>query len=92
MDSPAAAASATAREIILEIVNHGGTEASASGKSVCPLFAVPNPQNTTAYNYDVDGNLTTLTDANSHTTLNGFDLLNQLNAVGYRKELSPSGA
>ena len=35
--------------------------------------ASPNPENTTSYNYDVNGNLTTLTDANSHTTQNGFD-------------------
>ena len=36
-------------------------------------------RNTTGYGYDVNGNLTTLTDANSHTTENGFDLLNHLN-------------
>src|ERR1051326_2092695 len=39
----------------------------------------PDPaHHTTAYNYDANGNLNTLTDANSHTTQNGFDVLNQL--------------
>ena len=41
--------------------------------------ASPNPENTTSYQYDPDGNLTNLTDANTHTTLNGFDFLGQLN-------------
>ena len=40
--------------------------------------ASPNPQNATAYGYDSNGNLTALEDANTHTTQNGFDPLNQL--------------
>jgi YD repeat-containing protein len=40
--------------------------------------ASPNPQNTTSYTCDPNGNRTNLTDANSHTTVNGFDVLNQL--------------
>jgi RHS repeat-associated protein len=40
----------------------------------------PDPShNSTAYNYDTNGNLTTLEDANSHTTTNAFDVFNQLN-------------
>jgi len=40
----------------------------------------PDPShNTTAYNYDTNGNLTTLEDANTHTTTNAFDVFNQLN-------------
>jgi RHS repeat-associated protein len=39
----------------------------------------PNaPQNTTAYGYDPLGNLASLSDANSHVTINGFDLLSEL--------------
>ena len=40
----------------------------------------PDPNhNTTAYGYDTNGNLTTLEDANTHTTTNAFDVFNQLN-------------
>src|SRR5580658_1403831 len=42
--------------------------------------ASPNPQNATTYGYDVDGNLTNLTDANGHMALDGFDLLSRLSA------------
>ncbi|MGD0470655.1 MAG: DUF2341 domain-containing protein [Terriglobales bacterium] len=38
----------------------------------------PNsPANTNVYGYDVDGNVITLDDANSHTTAKSFDLLNE---------------
>jgi YD repeat-containing protein len=47
----------------------------------------PDPtHNTTSYGYDVDGNLTALTDANSHSTQRGYDLLNQ-----WTSETLPSG-
>jgi YD repeat-containing protein len=40
----------------------------------------PDPAHkTTAYGYDTNGNLTTLEDANAHTTTNAFDVFNQLN-------------
>jgi RHS repeat-associated protein len=40
--------------------------------------ASPNPQNTTIYGYDANGNPIVLEDANTHTTTNAFDLLNEL--------------
>jgi YD repeat-containing protein len=50
-------------------------------------FTDPNtPNRATAYGYDSNGNLTTLTDANTHTTQNGFDPPNQLN-----QETMPAG-
>ena len=37
----------------------------------------PNPNKTTVYAYDPHGSLTTVTDANSHTTTTLFDLLDR---------------
>lgn len=48
--------------------------------------ASPNPQNTTAYGYDPKGNLSNLTDANTHLTQNAFDVLSQL-----KTETMPAG-
>jgi RHS repeat-associated protein len=49
--------------------------------------AAPNPShNTTAYGFDPNGNLTSWTDVNGHTTQNGFDLANELNS-----EILPAG-
>ena len=40
--------------------------------------ASPNPQNTTIYGYDANGNPIVLEDANTHTTSNVFDVLSEL--------------
>jgi YD repeat-containing protein len=49
--------------------------------------AHPDPShNTTLYGYDPNGNLSTLTDANTHTTQNAFDQLSQL-----QTETMPAG-
>jgi len=42
----------------------------------------PDPShNTTAYGYDGDSNQTAATDANSHTTASGFDVLDELTST-----------
>lgn len=40
--------------------------------------ASPDPQNTTIYGYDANGNPTALEDANTHITTNAFDLASEL--------------
>jgi RHS repeat-associated protein len=47
-------------------------------QSVVQVNSPNAPQNTTAYGYDPLGNLASLSDANSHVTANGFDLLSEL--------------
>jgi RHS repeat-associated protein len=42
--------------------------------------ASPSAQNTTAYGYDPLGNLASSSDANSHITMNGYDLLSEITA------------
>ena len=52
-------------------------DAANQQSSTIQVDSPNSPANTTAFGYDVDGNVISSEDANSHTTTLGFDLLNE---------------